>query len=1022
VHPSLTTPDNMRILAAIWMGGILCTVLASIGAWRFAPASLADTAQLLDRRLATKNRLEAAAALDNSTSALAHAQREETHGYLQSDPRARPVRALPWLVGGVILLAILHLATMAVWLIPALLRPPAPVPPPAPKELPRASIVWESPEPESKANPVEEVPTAAMAQSSSGLRNLSLEISVNGDPKKSVPLPVKPYDQAGTNEIKVSIYMDELGVQPYDVVAYYLRGQRITEQKVPDTTSAIQFIQVRPFRDDVTEVPPGNKPPPKGYALLIRLKLAELKSIKENFVLAHTDLAVTDPVRVKENDRVGKNQGDLSAKTEEIVQAFIQDGVSADVIDLLRQAEPYMTDASKKILATQNAPALKPQGKALSLIVEVEKFVIKLMGPPTPIKPPDSNNPDDPFKDKQQHQLKKRYQTSAGQLEQLAINQAKLAKDVSQGDSSSSSQDSQPTKPGDSKPNSSPGKDSSSTPGSQPSPSPSPAPSPSAGTNPGDSGPVVPMQPLQSVDPFGPGADKGTLAERQARILQGVEALLSTNKVLPPTVNDALQQAKEHATESLHQLDQSDQPDAREPAAAAALDLQHAIAEMNKSGDEDTKAAMEQAQRELNDLAAKVTTLAKTGTPGGQQADFSKLAGEALDLRKALADAADQQQEAGSSEGAERLAHLANQLGSQNVASDLHDMSKSGLDVNKALAVAQKLEELANEAAQGQIPVKPSAQDIFRLVNALEKSRANLARLMQKAGAPGTPAPGKDGVTPGQKPGQGQGDKPGDQMSQTPGQGKGQGQGQGQGEKPGDQMTKSQQPGEGQGQGQGKDPSQQANGQSGQGQGQGKDSSQQANTQSGQGQGKDPSQANATQPGQGQGQGQGNGTSENTPPQPSNANANFTPPDQSSPTSEQTGGTGTGGTGFGGAEGEYREVLADMKEEMQQASVIVPNNETTDIQKKLTALDDTHFRATDVANVVRAYQEIAAPLDTLILSLRTMAAHAERENVVQLPDLDEATPLYRPAVSDYFEAMSRDYHPADADDTSKKKP
>ena len=33
-----------------------------------------------------------------------------------------------------------------------------------------------------------------------------------------------------------------------------------------------------------------------------------------------------------------------------------------------------MSDAAQKILATQNVPALAPQGKALSLITEVEEY------------------------------------------------------------------------------------------------------------------------------------------------------------------------------------------------------------------------------------------------------------------------------------------------------------------------------------------------------------------------------------------------------------------------------------------------------------------------------------------------------------------------------------------------------------------------------------------------------------------------------------------------------------------------
>src|SRR5260221_7294381 len=60
LHPSWHTPADGKILAAVWTGGCLLTLAAAAMAWRFAPASLADTAQGMDRNLAAKNRLEAA--------------------------------------------------------------------------------------------------------------------------------------------------------------------------------------------------------------------------------------------------------------------------------------------------------------------------------------------------------------------------------------------------------------------------------------------------------------------------------------------------------------------------------------------------------------------------------------------------------------------------------------------------------------------------------------------------------------------------------------------------------------------------------------------------------------------------------------------------------------------------------------------------------------------------------------------------------------------------------------------------
>src|SRR5437899_2795702 len=53
---------------------------------------------------------------------------------------------------------------------------------------PKAAIKWKTPEAETKAAPIEEVPLEAVADSTSGLRDLALEVEVNGDPRPSIPI------------------------------------------------------------------------------------------------------------------------------------------------------------------------------------------------------------------------------------------------------------------------------------------------------------------------------------------------------------------------------------------------------------------------------------------------------------------------------------------------------------------------------------------------------------------------------------------------------------------------------------------------------------------------------------------------------------------------------------------------------------------------------------------------------------------------------------------------------------------
>ena len=973
-----------QLLGEIWGGGLALTVLVSVIALRFAPASLADTARKLDQHYSAKNRLEAVALLEESKSPLAMAQREETALHLKRETRARPSAIFPWLIGLLLALVLAHLITAIVWYVPLLLHPAAATPPPPPpvKQTPKGSFRWVSPEAETKANPVEEVPTVAIEDSTSGMRNVTLEVSLNGTPKKSTPIPAAPFDKAGSNKLKVSIYLDELDAQPFDVVSYYLRGQRITDEKLPDVASAIQFIQVRPFRDDIFQ---GVGHESKGYALLVRLKLAQLRAIKENFILAHTELAVDNPIRSAENTRVGKDQAELADKTGEVVQAFIDEGISPKVIDLLQQAVPFMSDAGKKILATQNATALPPQEKALDLIIQVEKFVIKAIGPVSP--GPTSSNPEDPFKEKQKHELTKRLTAPAGQMEALAAMQSHLSQDLDNANQTGGSAG-QPASTG------------SSTPPS------SGQPSSGQGDPPQGNGGVPQTSATQAVDPFGPNAEKGTFSERQTRIAQGISVLLNGNVVFPKTVSDALNAAQQDAENSLRQLGAGNNDAAREPAAAAARDLQTAVTAMGQNGDQETKQAMSDAQQKLNDLAKQLHDLAGQNTADARK-QMGALADQMAKVEKDLNDAADHQQQAGSAKGAQQLAQLAEKLRQQQFASKLAQMAKDGVDPGKANALADQIEDAANLAAHGLTPGKPTGQDYAALVNALEQTKANLERMAEKAGGhfPDGQDPGA-GQASQQAGNQGQGQNPaqasGQDQQQGPGQqgqNPGHGQGQQQGQNPG--QAQGQSPGQGQGQ-------QQAQNQ-GQGQGQGQGQQQAQNQGQGQGQGQGQQQA------QDQGQGQQPGGNGSGDTETSNAN------DHSGNGGNVPGG-GIGGTGQArqsdtpavsdGTQHAYREALEDLQNQAQQSQQLLQEYQDGGIGKLIQRFNtDTRYRTLTGTDIVHFYTDLQKPLDALIAQLAAEADHAQRTEMVKAPNLDDTPAAYRSAVSDYFEAMSRDYHP-----------
>ena len=932
-HTIWKASPHLPSLTVVWASGLGLTVLASGIARATARLTYREAACRLDRNLDSKNRLEAVAELPAERSPLGHALHEEAAGFLGRTPSRRTHSWATWVaLLTVVLLA--HLFMVACWVVPSLHWTP---PPPAKAgPIPTATITWKIPEPESKANAVDEVPTVATVQSSSGLQDLHLEIAVNGETRKSIPIADRPYRVAGQQVLKVSMYLDELGVRPYDLVSYYVHGQRIASQPLPETASTMQFIEVRPFRKDVVFAAGGNQ---SSYDLLIRLKLAQLRLIKQNFVLTHTDLAKTDAHWIEANGTAAHEQMILSQKCTEAIEEFIKEGMSAEVVDLLKQVQPMMVAAAQDLEKLHNQPALDGQEQALSRLIAVEKYFREFLS--TTASNASDKNPSDPFRDRQLHDLKPRSETRAGELEQLAAHQAHLAQDLS----------GSPAKP---------------VPGAS-----SPSPAPPAPTHPPDWGDPA----AQAVDPFGPGAEAGTWSERQVRVLQGVTVLLNQETPFPAKVVGDLQAAQNDGRTSLRELDSHHPESAREPALVTAQDLQRAVRDVQAAGEKEARQALLDTQQALDDLAQKTGDLnADPSSDSSKSPDA--LAAQLRHLEENLANEAAHQQEAGSAASAADLQGLASEMSRQGVLSDLQSLHQNGHDVTKAQQLSDKLQALAAQAARGAGAGQLKPEDLNQLVEALQHSQTSLAHLAA--------------AQAGQKPSS----LPGDNT----------GSGKNQPSTPGSQPMGAAQAAAG------SSPS--ANPET-------------APTSNAKGSSTNPPNvaplpAPAADPGAGRGQ---------------EAGAGGASPDH--PTPDLMSGSGTSpGPGVGGAsrpqegtssntipvthreegapdrlqQAGIREALVNLQIQSQQAEVILTDPHAKAVAQKLLSLEQ-QYRPQAAVNVVVAYQAIEPPLRELISLLQVLQRHSRREEAIRQPELDESPPAYRSAVSDYFESLSRDYHP-----------
>lgn len=1043
-HPSGQRIEKWGWLPLWWMLGIFVSALIAVALWALRHRSMLHSARSLDKRLNAMNRLETAVAYKDADDAVLRAQREETAHFLEQAP-VRSHRAILRVLGIVAAAALAaHLATLTLWSWPGARTAVPMTKPEPPPEVPKASITWKSPAAETKAVPIEEVPLNALADSVTGLRDMVLEIEVNGEPKMSLPFPVEKLNEPGRHPVQTSIYLDQLNVEPFDMVSYYLHAKRISKIKFPEVVSTVQFVEIKRFRDDVREVPGGNGK--SVFPLITALKVAQLRLMKENFLLAHAEISTTQPVWVKENKRVGDEQGILEKKSGEVIAKLTQEGLPAEIIDLLAQAQPLMADASGKILAKQNQTALPLQGKSLGLITEIEKFMIKKVakdgkskGGPT-VK--------DPFQKQQELELKQRFKTQAGEMELLLREQQRLAGDLNKEQQQSPAKSQQANSPAPDAKDS--GKDSKSS---------------DSGVNPSKSG-AQPSggdtQPSGSDTQSSDGSAKpsdgdaktpdrnkieGTLAERQTQISQRIGALL-TGQVFVPEITQHLEAARDQARESLKQLDADDVPKAREPAASAAHELMLAKQVMDRVGEEKTKNDLEAALQDLNKAADQAANAPKQKSDEEAKDEAKKAADQVEKTRDDLAGSAKGQQEAGSEKAAARLAQIVNALNDPKLRADLQKLYNLPRDAGQAQAVSQKISRITEQIAKMQAGGPKTPAELAELVERVERSRANLQRLAmaEKAGGNQTGPRGdglkmpagngdssKPGANPGTSPGANPGTKPGEKAGSKP-DGAGSQAGSNPGENPGagSKPDKGQGTGPGQGQGAqpeassgtspGKEPGSNPGQEQGKGEGEGAGSNSQAQVQNSKGQepGKgDPQKGEQGSQGEGEGSGGSGVTSASSNPAPASSQQDGKEQDSKTPPSGG-GGAGNEAAGNGGGSARLtREVVEDLEQETREMTAVLgPSHETEELERTFK-----HPTSRQFSQVVATYEQINGPLDTVIALLKAELQKTRRQHELLDQSAEKALPAYRDAVADYFEQLSRDYPdatpPAQPDDSKK---
>ena len=700
-HPAFSPVANWEHLRFGWLAGLAVTLLGTLLLWRARRRPLLHSAVEMDMRLATCNRLEAATALQSAADPMARAQRTETEQFLQHSQIAPRRRGLAVLTALVAVLALAHLATLICWARSVQLemtakkdsQVSASAKKPATLAVPVASIEWHSPESETAATAIEEVPLEAEADSATGLRDAVLEIEVNGAHRLSQPLS-DDLSKAGTHTLKPSIYLDQLDVKTYDIVSYHLSAHRIFTGPLPATTSPVQFVQIKPVRED-TFICAGGDQPSRCFNYVTALKAAQLRLMKDNFTLAHAEVGHDNDEWREENSRVGGGQNQLAGRTDEVIELMTTNHYPEPILGLVRQSQPLMTDAGGKILETENQPALAPQGQALGYLTEVEKYLknsIKLAG--VSMQP----KANDPFQRPKNLDLKTHPLTRAGKIDALAKEQSRLAGDLASGNTNS----------------------------------------------------TVKL----AAEEAPPGAEPitGTPGERQTEIKQRIGDFLNDPGVVPDALKH-LQAGDALAGQSQEQIDKNDFAAASEPAAAAARELRSTAAALRAGGNQSAKNKLADALLQLSAAAGNVRKAASAGSDAAAAAELKKAEEGVREAARQLAAEAQRQQDNGATNAAARLGEMAKLLQSQSLQQMLAQAQQSPRDSVQTEGLAKKLDDLSAHAGQLGHSAPLTRQELARLVERLQRAQANLNNLASQCTSPGAAQSGKAGQSQSVLPG-----------------------------------------------------------------------------------------------------------------------------------------------------------------------------------------------------------------------------------------------------------------------------
>jgi hypothetical protein len=367
--------------AGLWAMGVALFLLVA-WFWRAAGITSRSLARTLDQRWKLRSRLEASVEVEREKSAWAAALKADAAHALSG--RAAP-GAFLWRSGWLVFFAVSFvLLVQASVLAYAHLRTQSSAAAEPEKKTEAVSVQdlaagatfeWITPQSEIQASAIDEVPLTAKVKSKTGFRTVSLEVVVNGENAQLQPLDAATQSalaEPGDREINASLYLDQLDLKPYDMVAYRLVGEFRGDTSGRVAKSAPQLVQIRPAQKDIATEGEASE----FVTLLFEIKRRQLYLFKETAAMSEKSVSAGQSTAwSKSNELLAADQETLREETGSFRNRVALELRDPFVVVKLTSAEMEMRSAARLIASTENEAALIQQQRALAMLTALEVLI-----------------------------------------------------------------------------------------------------------------------------------------------------------------------------------------------------------------------------------------------------------------------------------------------------------------------------------------------------------------------------------------------------------------------------------------------------------------------------------------------------------------------------------------------------------------------------------------------------------------------------------------------------------------------